>query len=129
MSQTECDRTVPPAALAWIEVDTHAIQCNVSALKAWLATGSSVMAVVKANAYGHGLVASARAALAGGASHLGVARLEEAQDLRRGGVDADTLVLGAGHPCQADALVEANVAQTVSSLAMAQAMAKAGIAL
>ncbi len=50
-----------------------------------------VMAVVKANAYGHGAVAAARAALAGGADWLGVADLAEALQLRAAGIDAPVL--------------------------------------
>ena len=52
-------------------------------------------AVVKANAYGHGAVECSRAALAGGASWLGVAAAQEAQELRAAGLDAPILVMGA----------------------------------
>ncbi len=70
-------------------VDLAAIRANVARLKA--GTPAEVMAVVKADAYGHGLVPSARAALAGGASWLGVAALEEALALRDAGIDAPLL--------------------------------------
>jgi len=65
-------------------VDLPAIAANVAVCKA--ATAAEVMAVVKADGYGHGLVPSARAALAGGASWLGVAMLEEALALRAAGI-------------------------------------------
>jgi alanine racemase len=76
----------------WIEVDLDAISGNIKRLKE--ITGVEVMAVVKANAYGHGLLQAARAALHGGATWLGVARVEEALELRTGHVDSQILVLG-----------------------------------
>lgn len=76
----------------WVEIDLEALSSNVR----WLAqtTQKSVMAIVKANAYGHGSVQAARAALHGGATWLGVARLEEALDLRSAGIQAPLLVMG-----------------------------------
>jgi alanine racemase len=71
-------------------VDLAAITANTRRLDE-LAGRASVMAVVKADGYGHGLVPSARAALAGGAAWLGVAFLEEALALRAAGVDTDVL--------------------------------------
>jgi alanine racemase len=70
-------------------VDLDAIRDNVSLLRS--RTAAEVMAVVKADGYGHGLVQAARAALAGGASWLGVAFLEEALALRQAGVTAPML--------------------------------------
>ncbi|PZR54901.1 alanine racemase [Xylanimonas oleitrophica] len=66
-------------------VDLEAIRDNVRALRGH-APSSALMAVVKADAYGHGLVPSARAALAGGATWLGVAQASEALALRAAGV-------------------------------------------
>jgi len=74
---------------AEIRVDLDAIRENVSRLCA--GTQAAVMAVVKADGYGHGMVPAARAALAGGASWLGVATLDEALALRRAGITAPTL--------------------------------------
>jgi len=70
-------------------VDLAAVSANVAAMKA--GTSADVMAVVKADAYGHGLVPSARAALAGGATWLGTAIVDEAVQLRAAGVDAPVL--------------------------------------
>lgn len=71
-------------------IDLGAISDNVRELDR-RAGDASVMAVIKADAYGHGLVPSARAALAGGARYLAVAQLAEAVSLRRAGVDAPLL--------------------------------------
>ncbi len=72
------------------EVDLDAIRHNVRALKP---TGAELMAVVKANGYGHGDVPVARAALDSGATWLGVALVEEGLRLREAGIDAPILVL------------------------------------
>ncbi len=78
----------------WAEIDLDAIRANVRALRALVAP-ASVCAVVKADGYGHGAVASARAALAGGASWLAVATAAEAVELREAGIEAPVLVMGA----------------------------------
>ncbi|HEV7204074.1 MAG TPA: alanine racemase [Jatrophihabitans sp.] len=70
-------------------VDLSAIRANVASLKA--GTAADVMAVVKADGYGHGLVPSARAALAGGATWLGTAVVDEALALRAAGITAPLL--------------------------------------
>lgn len=75
---------------AWIEIDLDAIAGNVHTL-CELAGPAELMAVVKADAYGHGLVPAARAALAGGATWLGVAQITEAFQLRAAGVTAPLL--------------------------------------
>ena len=83
-------------------IDLAAIRGNVRALSE-LAGPAAVMAVVKADGYGHGLEQTARAALAGGATWLGVAQLSEALVLRASGVDARVLtwLYGPGAPLAA----------------------------
>ena len=71
-------------------IDLDAIARNVRTIAEQVAP-AEVMAVVKANAYGHGAVEAARAALAGGATRLGVADLDEAFELREAGIDAPVL--------------------------------------
>ncbi|WP_380167187.1 alanine racemase [Jannaschia sp. R86511] len=72
-----------------VVVDLDAVASNVGSMTR--RTGRPLLAVVKADAYGHGLVQVARAALAGGAAWLGVAQLDEALRLRAAGVDAPLL--------------------------------------
>lgn len=81
-----------PSYATWVEVDLEAIRGNVSTIRK--TTGAEVMAVVKANAYGHGAVPSAQAALEGGATWCGVARRDEALELREAGLDCPILILG-----------------------------------
>lgn len=82
----------PGTRPTWVEVDLDAIAANTAALKAQ-AAAPQLMAVVKADGYGHGSVASARAALAGGADWLAVALVEEGLTLRASGIDAPILLL------------------------------------
>jgi alanine racemase len=99
-----------------VQVDLNAISANVASLKA--ATQAALMAVVKADGYGHGLLPSARAALAGGADWLGVAVPEEALALRAAGITARTLTW-LWSPQDSDLLpkaLEADIDVAVSSL-------------
>lgn len=80
----------PSVHPAWATIDLGAITHNVEVLKE-RAGSAALMAVVKADAYGHGLVPCAQAALAGGADWLGVAQLSEALALRSAGVRAPLL--------------------------------------
>lgn len=75
---------------AWADIDLDAIRDNVARLGE-LAGDADVMAVIKGDAYGHGLVPVARAALAGGATYLGIAQLGEAMAARVAGVTAPIL--------------------------------------
>ncbi|MDD2695964.1 MAG: alanine racemase [Anaerolineales bacterium] len=80
----------------WVEIDLSAIENNVRYVSRH--TGVQVMAIVKANAYGHGAVAVAKAALRAGASWCGVARVEEGVELRQNGVACPILLLGYAPP-------------------------------
>ncbi|MFZ9851216.1 MAG: alanine racemase [Vulcanococcus sp.] len=83
-----------PRQRAWVEVQEAAIRANAAALCRHLAPGAGLMAVVKADGYGHGAVPVARAAAAGGASCFGVATLQEGVELRQAGIEHPVLVLG-----------------------------------
>jgi alanine racemase len=113
-----------PGRPLWAEIDLDALASNVQALKRRV-QGAQLLAVVKANAYGHGAVGVARAALQAGADGLAVICLEEAEELRRAGVEAPILVMGASHPGQARRLVELRVTPTVADREMALALARA----
>lgn len=80
---------------AWVEIDLTALAHNVKALKNFLAPQTKLMAVVKADAYGHGAVIVAKTALANGADCLAIATLAEGVELRQGGIKAPILILGA----------------------------------
>ncbi|WP_165247288.1 alanine racemase [Adlercreutzia sp. ZJ141] len=78
---------------SWVEVDLNAIRHNAMAYKQRIGAGRRLMAVVKADAYGHGAVRCARTALNSGAEYLGVATVQEAIELREALVNAPILVL------------------------------------
>ena len=82
------------ARLRWAEVDLGAVAHNVGLLRGRLSAGTRMMAVVKADGYGHGAVEVGRAALAAGADWLAVSTLAEALALRGGGIRAPVLMLG-----------------------------------
>ncbi|HRW37767.1 MAG: alanine racemase [Acidimicrobiales bacterium] len=96
----------------WAEVDLGAIAANTAALVA-RSSPARVCAVVKADGYGHGAVASARAALAGGADLLAVALVAEGAELREAGIDARVLVLSQASPDELDDLVAHGLDATV----------------
>ena len=77
---------------SWLEIDLNAIEHNTKRMLA--ISGVDVMAVVKANGYGHGAVPVARASLKAGASWCGVGRIEEAIELRKNGINSPILLMG-----------------------------------
>jgi len=114
--------------LIWAEIDLAAIANNVRELRRRTDIRAKVMAVVKADGYGHGAVEVARTALANGAEWLGVARLPEAIALREAGLDAPMLVFGYTPPADAGRLVEFDLRQSVYSLDAARAYSAVAVA-
>jgi alanine racemase len=107
----------------WAEIDLDALADNVRLLKSQ-ANGAALMAVVKANAYGHGAVAVARAALAAGADRLGVICVDEGEQLRRAGITAPILVMGHAPLEEAQRLVDLSLTPSVVSDQAALALAR-----
>jgi alanine racemase len=113
---------------AWMEVDLGAIAGNLARLRE-IAAPAGVMAVLKADAYGHGAVRVARTAVQHGAAMLGVAVLSEAAALRERGIGAPILVLGYTPAWQAREVVRQDVASALYSRDVAQALSRAALAL
>jgi len=113
-----------PVVPAWADVDLDAVAANAALLRE-RAQGAALMAVVKAEGYGHGAVPAALAALAGGATWLGVAHLDEALALRAAGITAPVLawVLVPGQ--DTTAAVEAGVDVSASAPWAVDALAAA----
>ncbi|MCL4424673.1 MAG: alanine racemase [Firmicutes bacterium] len=111
----------------WAEINLDNIAFNLRGVRQL--TGRPVMAVVKANAYGHGAREVARTVLEEGASFLGVAVVEEGIELRRAGISAPILILGATLPQQAALVVQHDLRATVFSFPLAEALSRASIAL
>jgi alanine racemase len=113
----------------WIEVDLGCIRRNVGRLAAMLAPGTQLLAVVKANAYGHGDVPCARAALDGGADWLAVARVGEGAALRAGGIEAPILLLAEPPPADARRALALGLVPTVYTTQAVAAFAEAATAM
>lgn len=95
----------------WVEIDRAAIESNIHYFCEM--SPAEVMAVVKANAYGHGSIEAAKAALRGGANWLAVARVEEAKQLREAGIETNILILGHTPKGRVEEMIVAGVALTV----------------
>ena len=110
---TATDDAAPPHHRpVWAEIDLDAVRHNAGVLSR-AASGAQLMAVVKADGYGHGAVQVSRAALDGGATWLAVALVEEGQVLRAAGITAPILLLSEPPPQAATALLEADLTPTV----------------
>ncbi|HAU31058.1 MAG: Alanine racemase [Desulfotomaculum sp. 46_296] len=110
------------AVPVWAEIDLGAIAQNMQEIRKLASSSSEIMAVVKANAYGHGALETAKIVLSNGATSLAVARVEEAKELRKAGIDAPILLLGYTPGAQFHEVLDLNLIQTVYSLEMAEAL-------
>ena len=99
---------------AWIELDREALAHNIQQYRDHLPAGCELMGVVKANAYGHGAVEFARELARLGVRRFAVAALEEAVELRRGGIEGEILILGYTHPEGFHQLLEHGISQTAA---------------
>ncbi len=106
----------------WAEIDCDRVEHNLRLIRERVGGSVRIMAVVKADAYGHGAVAVSKSLLHAGANSLAVASLEEADELRRAGVRANILILGYTQPNWASAVVEGGFSQTVYHLNLARAL-------
>ncbi len=111
-----------------LQIDLTAVRDNVRLLHELAAPRARVMAVVKANAYGHGAPAAARAALAGGATWCATATLPEAIALRRAGIDAPILALGYTPAALAAAALAHDLRVTLYDIDVARAAAAEAVA-
>ncbi|GAB1421986.1 alanine racemase [Anaerolineales bacterium] len=88
------ENLVRPLSPSWIELDYNALSANLRYIQSRLLDNQKLMAVIKADAYGHGAVPVARVALLNGADYLAVANISEALTLRQNGITAPILVMG-----------------------------------
>lgn len=108
-------------------VDLARLRENVRLIRQTVPQSAKLLAVVKADAYGHGMVQVAREALQAGAEHLATATVEEAALLRQAGIQAPVLVLGATSPEEAMEGVGCGATLTVCDPAMVQAVQQAAL--
>lgn len=106
----------------YVEVNLQSVKDNISEIKKLLPEKSKFMAVVKANAYGHGSLAISRAALEADVEYLAVANLREALELREAGITSPVLILTESPTSVADEIVQYDFTQTVYSYSEARAL-------
>ena len=109
---------------AYVEVDLKAIASNISTIKGKV--DAQVLAVVKADAYGHGLVPVAQTALSAGATWLGVALLEEALNIRKAGIESPLIAWLTPPGDDFESAIKNNIDLSVSSIALLSEIVKAG---
>ncbi|WP_242411886.1 alanine racemase [Cyanobacterium sp. IPPAS B-1200] len=85
----------PQTRRAWVKIDHQALAHNVRTLKGILAPETKLMTVIKADAYGHGAITVAKTVLESGADYLAIATLSEGIELRKAGINAPIMILGA----------------------------------
>ena len=110
--------------ITWAEINLDAYAHNIRELRRVTRPPARLMAVVKANGYGHGSVEVAREALQNGAQYLGIARINEAIPLREAGLEVPILIFGYTPPDLAPALIEYDLTQTVYSVSTASALSE-----
>lgn len=103
-------------ARTWVVVDLGKISRNLQKIRDHIAPQVGILAVVKANAYGHGAIAVSKAVLRSGAAMLGVGDAKEAIELREAGIKAPILILGAICEEEVEALIEYDISCSVHSL-------------
>ncbi len=114
-----------PGRPTWVEIDLDAIAANIRQLCQIVGPTVRIMAVLKADGYGHGAVKIARTALNNGVQWLGVACLGEALALREAGIDAPILILGYSPAWQSRDIVLHNLRATVFGQETAEALNRA----
>ena len=113
----------------WAEISLENIRHNYNAIRAALPAGCRFLGVVKADAYGHGAVRVSHLLQDCGADYLAMSCLDEALELRRGGINMPILVLGHTPPEYTNMLIDNRITQTVSCLAKAVEYSTAATAL
>jgi alanine racemase len=115
-------------APVWIEIDLSAIRHNFQQIRRHVGPRQQILAVVKANAYGHGLLPIAQTLTASGADLLGVASVADGVALRQAGVGGRIFVMGQPLPDEASLVVAHGLTQAIGDAASAQALSRAAAA-
>jgi len=113
-----------PVLPVWAEINLDSLRHNIEAIRQIVPADSMMMAVVKANAYGHGAVECSKLFLENGADSLAVATLSEAIELRRARTTSPVLVLGYTSPEQVGSILRWNVTTTVYTIEVAETLSR-----
>ena len=113
----------------WAEINLDALKNNIKNIKSYVKSGTKVMAVVKADAYGHGSPMAAKTLIQNGADYLGVAFIDEAKQLRDEGIDCPILVLGYTAAEDVEKMVELDIIPTIYQFDSAEKFSDAAVKL
>ncbi len=113
----------------WVEIDLHALQHNVSAIKKRVGPHRKIMGIVKADAYGHGDYEVSKVLIKNGVEMLGVAILEEGVKLRDKGIQTPVLLLGGIFEEQIETILHYGLTPTVYDLQLAEVLSKKALFL
>ena len=124
------DKDMEDAVLrrTWAEIDLDALEHNYRRARTLTGSGVRYLGVVKADAYGHGAVQVGRKLESLGADYLAVSSLDEARELRHGGITMPVLILGHTPPDMVPELIRYHITQAVSALAKAEEYSAAAVA-
>lgn len=111
--------------LAWVEIDSSALKNNLSLVQKQLKPNTKIMAVVKANAYGHGAVGVAKIAQEAGVEMFGVSSFYEARELRQNGITLPILILGYTPAENYQDMIDFDITATIKNLDVAKALVTA----
>ncbi len=111
--------------LAWVEIDSQAIKNNLSVIREKIGSNVGIMAVVKANAYGHGAVGVAKIAQEEKVDYFGVSSFYEARELRENGIKLPILILGYTPVENYEDMVNYDITATVKNLDVAKSLVTA----
>jgi alanine racemase len=108
------------------EINLKAFKHNLQNLKTVLGSKTDIMAVIKADAYGHGALPCAKAAIESGVGYLGAGVIEEGIELRKNGIKGPVLILGGIFPDEVTDLVHHNLSTILHTAHLAEALSKEG---
>ena len=108
------------------EINLKAFKHNLQNLKTVLGSKTDIMAVIKADAYGHGALPCAKAAIESGVGYLGAGVIEEGIELRKNGIKGPVLILGGIFPDEVTDLVHYNLSTILHTAHLAEALSKEG---
>ncbi|HAT01720.1 MAG TPA: alanine racemase, partial [Oribacterium sp.] len=111
----------------WAEIDLDALKYNYTKIREYIGNGVKFLGVVKADAYGHGAVRVAEVLQHSGADYLAVSSIDEAMELRIGGITMPILILGHTPKEQVDRLICFHITQAVTCEAKAEEYSEAAV--
>ncbi len=111
---------------AWADINLNALGNNFKEIRRHVGDKTKIMAVIKADGYGHGFLEVAKAMIDNGADALAVAFMDEAIQIRKCGITTPILILGYTHPDYAEELIEKDIMPNCYTREMAEAMSRAG---